>query len=102
MLHFPRAVIVVLLLVISGPVGCGSSKSSNTNQTETSIFKEEQSSTITPHGKIDADSVQEGSAGTVEYRTTDGRLWRTDMRVRADGTHSWTQPEEVESSSNSN
>ena len=101
MLHFPRTVIVVFVLVTSGLVGCGSN-GSDANQTETSIFKEEQSSTITPHGKIDADSVQEGSAGTVEYRTTDGRLWRTDMRNRADGTHSWTQPEEVKSSSNSN
>ena len=101
MLRFRRAVIVVLVLVISGPVGCGS-KSSNPNQTETSIFKEEQSSTIAPHGKIDGDSVQEGSAGTVEYRTTDGRLWRTDMRNRADGTHFWTQPEEIARSSNSN
>jgi len=63
-------------------------------QGKVEFFKVKQVNTMTPHGKIDTDTVKETTEG-VEYSTTDGRHWKvtlertpTSWRVRGD-------PEEV-------
>jgi hypothetical protein len=49
-------------------------------------FKQDQEHARTPHGEVVLGSVRHAGGATVEYRTADGKLWRVDMRPRADGS----------------
>ena len=76
--------------------GCGSkSESESKPATPAETFKTEQADTTTPHGKIVRDSIRDGSDGSVLYRTSDGKSWRTRMNKRGDGSRSWAEPEPV-------
>ena len=57
-------------------------------------FKEQQSSTMTPHGKIMMDSVEEKDR-KIQYKTEDGKTWRVGYSKRADGTYQYGMPEET-------
>ena len=84
--------IVLCLCAFVAFSGCGS-KSKPATPAET--FKTEQADTTTPHGKIVRDSIRDGSDGSVLYRTSDGKIWRTRMNKRGDGSRSWAEPEPV-------
>ena len=82
----------IALVIIAALLGCGSSKKS---MTEVDRFKADHRNTQTPHGSIDPSSATEGKDGTVEYETSDGSRWRTDMQNRSDGSRRWKEPERV-------
>lgn len=84
--------LIVAFFIVVTLLGCGSSKKS---MTEVERFKADHRNTQTPHGSIDTSSATEGKDGTVEYETSDGSRWRTDMEKRADGSHGWKEPEKV-------
>jgi major membrane immunogen (membrane-anchored lipoprotein) len=87
--------VVVVGLVVT--IGCGDkSKTDKRSDTRTpgQYFKDEQSATVTPNGKILADSVEE-KEGRIEYKTEDGKAWRVGYSKRADGTYQYGTPDEV-------
>lgn len=84
--------LVVSVIIGVAASGCGSSKKS---MTEVDRFKADHRNTQTPHGSIDTSSVTQGKDGTVEYETSDGSRWRTDMQKRPDGSRSWKEPKRV-------
>lgn len=63
--------------------------------TEVERFKADHHNTQTPHGSIDTSSATEDEDGTVEYATSDGSRWRTDMQKQPDGSRSWKEAERV-------
>ena len=89
-----RIVICLCAFVVFS--GCESqSEPNSTAATPAELFKIDQQDTMTPHGAIVPGSIRDGSNGSVEYRTSNGDLWRTHMNKRGDGSHSWVEPEPV-------
>jgi hypothetical protein len=74
-----RYATILLAAVLSWSVGCGSDKAG--------AFKAEQAHTVTPHGRIDQDSVEETAEGRIRYRTSDGMQWSVEMERAADGKY---------------
>ncbi len=87
--------LILGILVLFVSLGCDS-KSKVAKPSE--LFKNDQSETTTPHGTIDQDSVRDGGNGSVEYRTSDGKSWRTRMTTQGDGSRTWAEPERIEQS----
>jgi hypothetical protein len=58
-------------------------------------FKNAQRHTVTPHGKIKLDTVQETSDGRIQYQTSDGRTWRVEMNKQPDGFYRYENLTEV-------
>jgi len=92
-LRWPVAAIVTLFLLAI--VGCGKSTST---PTAIEYFKTHQAKTTTPYGRIVLDSVEE-KAGKIQYRTEDGKTWRTGYSKLADGTYQYGPLEEIKSAS---
>jgi hypothetical protein len=80
-------------VVSAGGCGGGSTPKAVT-RTPAQYFKEQQADTMTPHGKIMTDSVEEKD-GKIQYNTTDGKQWRVTYSKRADGTYEYGMPGEV-------
>ncbi|HVX14165.1 MAG TPA: hypothetical protein VHC22_23465 [Pirellulales bacterium] len=76
----------VLLLVLV--CGCGGSPS------KVAVFVKAQQNAVTPHGKIDLNSVREAPDGDIMYRTTDGSCWKVSMEIAADGQPRFGEPAE--------
>lgn len=91
--------LIVICFVAVLNSGCGNSGSTSTKQEDTrskvEYFWDEQGPTMTPHGKIKMETVQETSDGRIQYQTEDGRTWRVDMSKQADGTYRYGTPDEV-------
>jgi PDZ domain len=64
------------------------------HSTPAQYFKEHQAYTITPHGKLIIDSVEEVD-GKIQYKTEDGKQWRVSYSKQADGTCQYGTPDEV-------
>jgi hypothetical protein len=75
-------------------IACGGGGAVPDKRTPGQYFKEEQGATITPHGKIRTDTVEERN-GKIEYSTQDGHRWSVDYSKRADGTYDYRTPEPV-------
>lgn len=88
---------VLFPMILVAAVGCdggkGTGKAPDT-RTPAQYFKEQQANTMTPHGKIMTDSVEEKD-GKIQYKTEDGKQWRVGHSKRADGTYQYGMPEEV-------
>jgi hypothetical protein len=67
--------------------GCGSRP-----LTKADRFKQDQAATITTHGRIDLESVQETRDGRISYRTANGSLWQVEISQNADGTPRYGEP----------
>src|SRR4051812_13264738 len=96
-LHRSRleSVILATLAIGLGVGGCDSKPSSTPPMLSPGrYFKERQTSTVTPHGKIVIESVAEKD-GQIEYKTEDGKQWRVTYSKQADGTYQYGTPEEV-------
>jgi hypothetical protein len=97
-----RSVTVSLLFVLllglgislAGRGGCGWPAETPDTRTPGQYFRDEQEATVTPHGRILTDSVEERD-GKIEYSTQDGRRWRVGFSKRADGTYEYETPEAV-------
>jgi hypothetical protein len=77
--------------------GCGSNTTRsvpNDKLTPAKYFKERQANTITTHGKIMTDSVEEKD-GKIQYKTEDGKMWRVSFSKNTDGTYYYGTPQEV-------
>ena len=74
--------------------GCGGPAGMRDTRTPGQYFREEQAVTVTPHGKILTDSVEERD-DKIEYSTQDGHRWRVGFSKRADGTYDYQTPEAV-------
>lgn len=85
---FSRAARIALLAVVVG--GCGKP---GDVRTPAERFRQEQSNTVTPHGRIDPGSVRDRD-GKIDYETSDGSKWTVEPPVRnADGTSHYRPPE---------
>jgi hypothetical protein len=77
-------------------VGCGDTTPTTAPPPDTrsaaEYFREQQAGTVTPHGRVLADTVGEAD-GRLEYATEDGRRWRVAYSKRADGTYRYGTPE---------
>lgn len=88
---------VGLVIGSGSAVGCCNSKTTSAppdTRTPGQYFKDQQSATMTPNGKIMTDSVTERD-GKIEYGTEDGKRWRVRYSKQADGTYQYGTPEEV-------
>jgi hypothetical protein len=90
-------------LLIATAIGCGGKGGGNANggtaeppdaRTPVEYFRDTQSATITPHGRVLADTATERD-GKMEYATEDGKQWRVGYSKRADGMYQYGTPEEV-------
>jgi len=81
--------LLICLILLTGLVGC-----SKQEPTKAEVFKNEQSATLTPHGKIDPESVKETATG-VSYETTDKSKWDVTMEKAADGQYRYGIPDRV-------
>lgn len=85
-------------LWLAATVGCGGSSSSTPKPPDTrtpgQYFKDQQSATRTPNGKIMTDTVTERD-GKIEYATEDGKRWRVTYSKQADGTYQYGTPDEM-------
>ncbi len=81
---FPKLVTACLVLAI---IGCGGPVS------KVDQFKADQAATVTPHGRINLDSVSESNTGGINYQTQDGSSWKVQVGSSADGTARYNQPE---------
>lgn len=79
----------MLVAVLVSAVGCSADR-----RTPAQHFKKQQANTMTPHGKIMTDSVEEKD-GKIQYKTEDGKQWRVTYSKRDDGTYQYGMPEEV-------
>jgi hypothetical protein len=92
----------VLIAGLASAVGCGPTPSSGSGSTTKVVvertpgqyFKDQQSATMTPNGKIMIGTVTEKD-GKIEYATEDGKRWRVSYSERADGTYQYGTPDEV-------
>jgi hypothetical protein len=57
-------------------------------------FKDQQTNTITPHGKILSASVRE-QEGKICYQTEDGKNWSVTPSQRPDGSYQYGTPEKI-------
>jgi hypothetical protein len=57
-------------------------------------FRATQGPTMTTHGKIKMDTVEDKD-GKIQYQTEDGKRWRVDMTLEVDKTYRYGTPEEV-------
>lgn len=87
------AVVVIAVLGCGGTGPPGAGKAADT-RSPAQYFRERQATTITPHGKIRTDTVEE-RGGKLEYQTGDGKRWRLDYAKRADGTYDYGTPDEL-------
>jgi hypothetical protein len=55
-------------------------------------FRADQEGTVTPHGRIKMDTVDETADGRISYETSDGASFVVDARENADGTLRYGQP----------
>jgi hypothetical protein len=76
-----------LCLVVLFAGGCGP-------QSNRQVFIADQAGTVTPHGPIAAETVEDSPDG-VTYRTRDGRKWQVKMETRPDGRTSYGEPQLV-------
>jgi hypothetical protein len=96
-----RSTVYLLLMVfciVAVNSGCDGSKSTTkTEDTRSKVeyFRDTQAATMTPHGKIKMETIQETSNGRIQYQTVDGKTWRVDMTKQADGTYRYGMPDEV-------
>lgn len=77
--------------------GCGGGdppKKKEDTRSKVEYFRDTQGPTMTPHGKIKMDSVEEKN-GKIQYQTEDSKKWRVDMTKQADGTYRYGTPDEV-------
>jgi hypothetical protein len=79
----------ICLILLASLVGCNKQEPSKAE-----AFKADQSATLTPHGKINLDSVQETDRG-VSYETTDKTKWDVSMEKAADGQYRYGTPDRV-------
>jgi hypothetical protein len=96
MLRLQRRFPVFIAVMVITVIGCGGSSTDPNNRTPAQFFKQEQGNTMTPHGKIMPDSVEERD-GKLEYKTEDAKKWRVGYSKRADGTYQYGMPEEIKS-----
>jgi hypothetical protein len=86
---------ILASLLVGGLAGCGGeTPPSPTTRSKVQIFKDDQGATMTPHGKIRLESVQEVN-GRIQYQTDEGKTWQVDMTKKADGTYQYGTPDEV-------
>lgn len=89
---------VIVLSTLAAASGCGGGKPtparSHDPRTPGQYFKEQQSSTMTPNGKIMTGTVADRD-GKIEYATEDGKRWRVSYSKRADGTYQYGTPDEM-------
>jgi hypothetical protein len=96
--RFTQLVLILLLVGVLVGARCNRSgkgsatRAPTTNKVE--AFRQQQSTTMTPHGAIDMGSLKETPDG-VEYRTSDGRSWRVALEWTAGGWRPHGEPEEV-------
>jgi len=86
-----RAVFLCSCLFAALTVGCFPT---GTAKSPADYFRENQTATMTPHGKIKTETVEEKN-GKITYQTTDGKKWQVGYSKRADGTYEYTGLEEV-------
>ena len=85
----------ISLLMLCAAAGCRPSISSATKapeQTPGNYFREHQRASMTTHGRILMDSVEEKD-GRIFYRTEDGKRWHVIYSHLADGTYQYSTPE---------
>jgi hypothetical protein len=63
--------------------------------TKIDAFRNQQKSTVTPHGPIDMQSVQETSDGNIQYKTSDGTNWSVTARDEGAGVYRFESPRRV-------
>ena len=93
-----QAFTLAVVTVVSVALFCGGCSSSTTShaasRTAGQYFKEQQSATMTPNGKIMVDTVTEKN-DKIEYETQDGKKWRVTYSKQADGTYQYGTPDEL-------
>lgn len=90
------ATLLLLALLASGCGGAGNdSRKPIDTRTAVQYFKEEQTATVTPHGRIRTDTVTERD-GRIEYETDNGMKWTVAYSKRADGTYRYDTPERLD------
>jgi hypothetical protein len=83
----PRFMPVELILVLSFSLsGCGKEPVGRVEQ-----FKRDQAATVTTHGPIEMDSVNETPSG-VSYKTKDGSAFSVDVSTGPDGSQRFGEP----------
>jgi ABC-type oligopeptide transport system substrate-binding subunit len=87
--------VVCLLAALSSGCGGGSTSKKEDTRSKVEYFRDTHGPTMTPHGKIKMDTIQEASNGKIQYQTEDGKTWRVDMTKQADGTYRYGTPDEV-------
>lgn len=92
--HCLLPVLLAAVLVSAGGCGGGNTTPKADTRTPGQYFKEQQANTMTPHGKIMTDSVEEKD-GKIQYKTADGKQWRVTYSKRADGTYEYGMPDGV-------
>ncbi|MCZ2343165.1 MAG: hypothetical protein LC104_15435 [Bacteroidales bacterium] len=88
---------IAIITSVAAIGGCGGDSST---QTPAQYFKANQSSAMTPHGKVKTDNVIERD-DKIEYSTEDGKRWRVGYSKLTDGTYQYDTPDEIEATSNS-
>lgn len=89
------SVSLIVLCSIGGCSGSGSNKPSEDTRSKVEYFRDTQGPTVTPHGKIKMESVEEAQDGRIQYQTEDGKKWRVEMTKQADGKYLYGTPDEV-------
>lgn len=97
-----RLSVCLLIMIFSTAAavsGCGGGSTSTTKQEDTrsraEYFRDTQAATMTPHGKIKMETIQEATDGRIQYQTEDGKTWRVSMTKQADGTYRYGTPDEM-------
>lgn len=78
---------LALGIATAGLLGCDASPPSKAE-----VFKSQHQSTMTPHGPIDMDSVEEAPDGNIHYKTSDGKAWTVSAREEGDGSLRFEAP----------
>jgi hypothetical protein len=89
--------ILLGVTLLAGAAGCGGSSSTPKppdTRTPAQYFREQQSATVTPNGKIMTDTVTEQD-GKIQYSTEDGKRWEVNHSKRADNTYEYGTPTEL-------
>jgi hypothetical protein len=90
---------LMIFCVVTLSSGCGGGSKTTLKKEDArsnlEYFRDTQGATITPHGKIKMDTIQEASDGRIQYQTEDRKTWRVLMTKQADGTYRYGTPDEM-------
>ena len=90
--------LALFVTILASGLGCsngtlGANKVPD-SRTPAQYFKDRQTATVTPHGKIRMNSVEEKD-GKIRYQTEDGKMWGVEYSKQADGSYQYGTPETV-------